>query len=202
MRGAGMKTILAGGLSVLAVMALAGAARAAEPVVARVVAALMLPADAPFTNGDWEMLEAARDVEWERLPPAALDSPPSPFPYIRAGRFYEGTTEWGVVAYGARTMVQEVSLAPVATGAPDADAMTLFTAHGFTATLLRCDSFGAATLRERLYRLEKPGRKPAFLLHVFSCGAGECSDSFTLIIADDLPALAASRPLDGECRAQ
>lgn len=162
----------------------------AEDQLAQVVAALMQPAGSEASYGDWLQIEAVKQIRWEPLPPNMLDDAlPDGSYFTRRGLANLGGQPFGVVATGARTMVVNVYLRNVGQ-APVGEPKVLGALQraGFALDLARCPIKGSAGAGNQWWRIEAPGKRPAFFNSQTNCNGKQC-EGYALLLAETLPTL-------------
>ncbi len=165
-------------------------AQTAEDQLTQVVTALMQPAGSEGSYGDWAQIEAVKQIRWEPLPPNMLDNAlPDGSYFTRRGLANLGGQPFGVVATGARTMVvnfylRNVGQAPV--GEPKV--LGALQRAGFSLDLARCPIKGSAGAGNQWWRIEAPGKRPAFFNSQTNCNGKRC-EGYALLLAETLPTL-------------
>lgn len=159
--------------------------------LAEVVTALMMPAGSEGSYGDWSGLDAVEQIRWQPLPPAMLDDGlPDGSYFTRKGLANLAGTPFGVVATGARTMVVNVYFRNVS-ASPVGEAATLdgLRRLGFTLELARCPISGGADGGNTWWRIERPGKRPAWFNVQVDCNGKPC-EGYALLLGESLPTLA------------
>lgn len=168
----------------------AALAQSPQDQLAEVVAALMMPAGSEGSYGDWGDLERAKQVKWQALPPNMLDDGlPDGNYFTRKGLANLGGRPFGVVATGARTMVVNVyfrNVGPTPVG--EAVALDALRRRGLSVTLARCPVKGAVGAGNTWWRLEAPGKRPAWLNSQINCNGKPC-EGYALLLGETLPSL-------------
>jgi hypothetical protein len=133
-------------------------------IVARLFVRFLIPANAQYSSGDWNMAREVQGVRWGKGP-IMLDKPaPDGAFFAMPGRMTINGRQAIVVANGARTMAGSFYvLDPVPPENP-ARVAAAFRGAGFTLTPARCpiDSRDYPDSR-RWYRITYPAKRPAFL---------------------------------------
>lgn len=165
-------------------------AQTAEDQLAQVVVALMQPAGSEGSYGDWLQIESVKQIRWEPLPPNMLDNAlPDGSYFTRRGLANLGGQPFGVVATGARTMVMNVYLRNAGQGpVGEPKVLAALQRAGFSLDLARCPVKGSADAGNQWWRIEAPGKRPAFFNSQTSCNGRRC-ESYALLLAETLPTL-------------
>jgi hypothetical protein len=165
-------------------------AQTAENQFAQVVTALMQPAGSEGSYGDWQQIESVKQIRWEPLPPKMLDNALHDGSYFtRRGLANLGGQPFGVVATGARTMVINVyfrNVGPSPVG--EVKVLAALQRTGFSLDLARCPVKGSPNAGSRWWRIETPGKRPAFFNSQTNCNGRTC-ESYALLLAEMLPTL-------------
>lgn len=148
-----------------ATAALATAADAVVTGIARTVDSLVQPdEEMGATHGDWRDLEAIAGTRWRELPPDMLDQPtPDGDYFLRAGQAQIGGRTMTLVATGARTMVMNAYFIFPGATIPFDDWVAGFREAGYTVTAVRCPMPSAKQAPKRWYRIERAGKRRAWL---------------------------------------
>lgn len=175
---------------VMAVGCATASAQSPEDQLALVVAALMQPAGPEGSYGDWSQIESVEQIRWEALPPKMLDDAlPDGSYFTRRGLANLGGQPFGVVATGARTMVVNVYLRNVGqatVGEPKV--LAALQRARFSLDLARCPIKGSAGAGNQWWRIEAPGKRPAFFSSQTNCNGRRC-EGYALLLAEALPTL-------------
>jgi len=175
---------------VLAVGCASASAQSAEDELAQVVAALMMPTGSEGSYGDWLQIESVKQIRWEALPPNMLDNAlPDGSYFTRRGLANLGGRPFGVVATGARTMVMNIYLRNV--GQAPVGEPTVIAAlqrKGFTLDLARCPVQGSAGAGNQWWRIQAPGKQPAFFNSQTNCNGKPC-EGYAVLLDSKLPTL-------------
>ena len=158
--------------------------------LAEVVATLMMPAGSEGSYGDWDGLDAAKQIRWQPLPPTMLDNGlPDGNYFTRKGLANLAGTPFGVVATGARTMVVNVYFRNVS-ASPVGETATLeaLRRRGFSLDLARCPVTGAAGAGNKWWHIELAGKRPAWFNAQVDCNGRKC-EGYALLLGETLPTL-------------
>jgi hypothetical protein len=137
---------------------------------------------------DWTGIEKLAGFQWAALPPTALQKClPDGGCFTRTGKAVVGGRNIGVVATGARTMVNNLYLRN--TGVPFGETVVLAALKeaGLTAELSRCPAEGAGG-GTNWYRLKGTTVNAGVLSVQTSCNGRPC-EGFVLTVGTDLPQL-------------
>ncbi len=175
---------------VIAFGCVAAHAQSAEDQLAQVIAALMQPAGTEGSYADWNSLDAVKQIRWQLGPPTMLDNAlPDGSYFTLKGLANLGGRPFGVVATGARTMVVNVYFRnvgkspvgePVVVGA--------LQRHGFSLELVRCPIKGSAGAGNKWWRVQGPGKRPAFFNSQTDCNGTKC-EGYALLLGETLPTM-------------
>jgi hypothetical protein len=175
---------------VMAVGCATASAQTAEDQLAQVVAALMQPAGSEGSYGDWSQVDSVKQIRWEALPPKMLDDAlPDGSYFTRRGLANLGGQPFGVVATGARTMVVNVYLRNVGqaqVGEPKV--LAALQRKGLSLDLARCPVKGSAGAGNQWWRIQAPGKRPAFFNSQTNCNGKQC-EGYALSLGSALPTL-------------
>ena len=175
---------------VMTVACAAASAQSAEDQLAAVVAVLMLPAGSEGSYGGWNDLDAVKQIRWQTEPPTMLDNAlPDGSYFTLKGLANLGGQPFGVVATGARTMVVNVYFRNVGKAQVGEPAViAAMKRHGFSLDLARCPVKGAAGAGSKWWRIQAPGKRPAFFNSQTECNGSKC-EGYALLLGETLPTM-------------
>lgn len=155
-----------------------------------ILSSLMMPAGSEGSYDDWSSLEAVKQIRWQPLPPNMLDNALADGSYFsRKGLANVGGVPFGVVATGARTMVVNVYFRNVSATPMGADLLLdTLRRGGFSLEMARCPVKGTIGAGDTWWRLEAPGKRPAWLSAQTLCNGRKC-EGYALLLGDALPTL-------------
>ncbi len=175
---------------VMTVACTAAGAQSAEDQLATVVAVLMQPAGSEGSYGGWDDLDEVKQIRWQAEPPTMLDNAlPDGSYFTLKGLANLGGQPFGVVATGARTMVVNVYFRNVGkTPVGETAVIAAMQRHGFTLDLARCPINGAAGAGSKWWRIQLPGKRPAYFNSQTDCNGSKC-EGYALLLGETLPTM-------------
>jgi hypothetical protein len=108
---------------------------------------------------------------------------------------YWEPSAWYITLVGAHAGIYAVEISS-REGSNKFDLETEMTQRQITYRLYKCDPEGLASVGERLYYIQVPQKKPAWMYYEWSCGSGGCGGDLKLFLskkdADRIPNLTTS----------
>ncbi|MFP5406997.1 MAG: hypothetical protein ACLGHY_11910, partial [Gammaproteobacteria bacterium] len=129
---------------------------------AETIAALMLPAGADKTPGDWRATDSARWIRWQAPPAKTLKTLLDGSDFTREGRANFGGRSFEVVASGSRAMPLSVHFRNEGAPIGEDSVVGALQAADFIVALARCPLPASAMASDNWWHIAAPGKRPAF----------------------------------------